>query len=464
MPPVADTLHGMTHEDGELTGDQRKALEAAVDWWENRRTTQQVFSIGGLAGTGKTWLIPRIARALGVDVTYAAPTNKAAAVLGSKLALGDDAVLTHHRLTYTTVPIYKCKYTHRRLKEIPHTCAFKRCPHPLRFEHPCGPGQDHHTCRAYCVLPTVVRDEPERPADLFIMDEASMYSEQAVTDTMTFGKPLILVGDFGQLPPVSKPMNPWMDESRLDARMTHIKRQASGSPIAVLAHAVRDRGAKALGAAQYAKGSAVSVIRMHEEPEGHVLGWLLLPGTFDPGPDRAVIVPTNKRRAEVNGQYHAALFLDQPVSPGDRVVALQRSPEKHPAHELAWPVTNLLAARAVQPEPVTAHNGTMGTVLDTHHYGDGTADLLVQEDPPSGRLLLVNAALAQFGREEPLTPDLYPVSAQLWDYAYAITAHRAQGSEFRDVVVLGEPYYDYNRWMYTAITRAKERVTIVRGR
>lgn len=454
----------MTGVGEELTSDQKAALEAVRDWWKNRRGTQQVFSIGGLAGTGKTWLIPHIARDLGVEVIYAAPTNKAAAVLRSKLALGADEVLTHHRLTYTTVPFYKCRYTHRTLKEIPHTCGYKRCPHPLRFEHPCGPGQEHHTCKAYAVLPTVVRGELLRPAQLIIQDEASMSSEEEIRDTMTFGVPILLMGDYGQLPPVSRPVNPWMREENLGARMTRIKRQADGSPITTLAHAVRDRGAKALTYGQYDESLIANVIPMREEPAGHVLSWLLVPGTFDPGPDRAVIVPTNRLRAEVNGQYHAGYFVDDPVSPGDRVIALQRNPKKHPAHEVSTMAGSVQAARSVRTTPVDVHNGVMGTVVDTDDQGNGSMILLVREDPPNGRLLLVNAAVAQFGEEEPLTPDRYPQSAQLWDYAYAITAHKAQGSEFDDVVVLGEPYHDYNKWMYTAITRAKKRVTVVRGR
>ena len=52
-----------------------------------------------------------------------------------------------------------------------------------------------------------------------------------------------------------------------------------------------------------------------------------------------------------------------------------------------------------------------------------------------------------------------------FEFAYAITCHKAQGSEFDSVVVFDESWLfgeDRHRWLYTAITRAKKRLLIVR--
>ena len=52
-----------------------------------------------------------------------------------------------------------------------------------------------------------------------------------------------------------------------------------------------------------------------------------------------------------------------------------------------------------------------------------------------------------------------------FEFAYAITCHKAQGSEFDSVVVFDESWLfgeDRFRWLYTAITRAKKRLLIVR--
>ena len=54
---------------------------------------------------------------------------------------------------------------------------------------------------------------------------------------------------------------------------------------------------------------------------------------------------------------------------------------------------------------------------------------------------------------------------QTYDYAYAITTHKAQGSEY-DKVLVFEEYLkggDHARWLYTAATRAKKKLVLVRN-
>ena len=68
----------------------------------------------------------------------------------------------------------------------------------------------------------------------------------------------------------------------------------------------------------------------------------------------------------------------------------------------------------------------------------------------------------QLGKLKPKYGDLVPKE---FDFAYAITCHKAQGSEFDSVVVFDESWLfgeDRYRWLYTAITRAKKRLLIVR--
>ena len=52
-----------------------------------------------------------------------------------------------------------------------------------------------------------------------------------------------------------------------------------------------------------------------------------------------------------------------------------------------------------------------------------------------------------------------------FEFAYAVTCHKAQGSEFDFVIVFDEAWAfgeEKNRWLYTAITRAKEKLLIIR--
>ncbi|MBR2646424.1 MAG: ATP-binding domain-containing protein [Clostridia bacterium] len=52
-----------------------------------------------------------------------------------------------------------------------------------------------------------------------------------------------------------------------------------------------------------------------------------------------------------------------------------------------------------------------------------------------------------------------------FEFAYAITCHKSQGSEFDFVIVFDESWAfgeEKNRWLYTAITRAREKLLIIR--
>jgi exodeoxyribonuclease-5 len=68
----------------------------------------------------------------------------------------------------------------------------------------------------------------------------------------------------------------------------------------------------------------------------------------------------------------------------------------------------------------------------------------------------------QFGAEETVDRRVLPKDSKftLWDWAYAITAHKSQGSQWRTVAVYDEthPEWDTKRWRYTAATRASERL------
>jgi exodeoxyribonuclease-5 len=56
--------------------------------------------------------------------------------------------------------------------------------------------------------------------------------------------------------------------------------------------------------------------------------------------------------------------------------------------------------------------------------------------------------------------------SQQFDYSYAITVHRAQGSQWPNVTIMDESWCfrdDRWKWLYTALTRASERITLVRN-
>lgn len=431
--------HGAGEDDGEGPG---KGLPHT----HGSGVRAPVMSVGGLAGSGKTTIVRSIVGSLGASAVYAAPTHKAAAVLRGRLAEGAE-VRTHHSLTYETRMRYYCTLSSRDVRPVPHTCAAGQdgCEHPLKFETPCKPGAEH-ACRIDAEpLRSALRTVIDGHIGLVVIDESSMLSEQDIEDTRTLGVPVLLVGDHGQLPPVKGVMNPWMREP--DALLTHNWRQGEASGIIDAAMRVRTEGRLPVG--RYGDAAVVAKINSPE------IQGLLNSGRFVPGAGRAVIVPTNRLRAGMNRAFHG----HGEVRPGDRVVSLQRC-MVIVADRPGATIRNTLGGGSES----WVFNGTTGTVREVAALGSGTVMVLVmiEQDHPGGegRWFLTTAALEQFGRETPLMQNEKPKAAKLWDYAYVMTAHKAQGSEYGDVLVYGEPWADYGRWMYTAVTRARQRLVV----
>ena len=89
-----------------------------------------------------------------------------------------------------------------------------------------------------------------------------------------------------------------------------------------------------------------------------------------------------------------------------------------------------------------------------HLYGDRAVTLVNQMVVHEGNFAMLHRFKA--AHDEPICR---------FEFAYAITCHKAQGSEFDFVVLFDESWAfgeERNRWLYTAITRAKEKLLIIR--
>lgn len=411
-----------------------------------------VISLGGLAGTGKTTLMQQLETALGVQAVYGVPTHKAGAVLRRKL-LGDQShrVRTFHSLIYHMHATYHCERTGRQVRRIVDHCTCRQkdaCECPARFD-PCTPKADH-VCHIAESLTPERREYLGGHREIVIIDESSMLSRENVEDIRSFGVPLIVVGDYGQLPPVMDEMNPWTKNP--EVRLTHVHRQSAESGILQAAYDVRQHGH--LTRHRYGNGDAVRYPLSHPEMEGVFERWR-------PDPDRIIITHTNRLRAQINASHHG----DGPLHPGDRVVAL--GGRTYDAVRV-YPEGRSYRASS---DFLLVHNGMTGTVTHITDRGGPTLDMVVRLDdhvlatPDEPVHLLVGAcARAQFGAEKELSwasPER-PKNSRLWDYAYALTAHKAQGSEFSQVIVMDEGISGgiYPQWMYTALTRAKAGVIV----
>src|SRR5437764_7327166 len=173
---------------------QEHALGAVAHWV--RQGSPQVFCLFGYAGTGKTTLAKQVAEDVEGEVAFGAFTGKAASVLRAK---GCPEASTIHSMIYRT-----------------------------RESDEGGP------------LFALNRSGPAAKADLIIIDECSMVDEELGRDLLSFGKPVLVLGDPAQLPPVKG--GGFFTEARPDIMLTQVHRQAADDPIIRMSMIVRDGG------------------------------------------------------------------------------------------------------------------------------------------------------------------------------------------------------------------------------
>ena len=373
----------------EFSPQQDEALQAVARWLKEGRAP--VFRLFGFAGTGKTTLARYFAEHVDGEVLFAAFTGKAAQVLRSR---GASNARTIHSLIY----------------------------------RPKGEEmiEDEETGKT-SVAPmfSINRQSPLAKAALIIIDECSMVDEKLGQDLVSFGTPVLVLGDPGQLPPVSG--GGYFTNHEPDYLLTEIHRQARDNPIIDLAMRVREGDEIPLGDYGQAK-----VITKRDVTQDLVLD------------ADQVLVGTNRTRRRYNQRLRELKGFSQ-VYPqaGDKLVCLRNDPAKGLLNGSLWKV--------------------MSASKETVKPG---INLLVnpeEDDPDRGaaRIKLLKAAFEDSQTEIPWsTKKRYDD----FDYGYALTVHKAQGSQWNNVVLFDESWAfrdTRERWLYTAITRAAERLTIV---
>lgn len=456
-----------------LTKDQANALGKLVSWFEVPQTRErQYITLGGYAGTGKTFLVAQLCRALNaldedvrVRVHFCAYTMKAASVLRRSLAsqgleVNDGRrksgggsksgypVTTIHGLLYAPRELVWCARSGDLLGEADgeepraQVCGSPDCD--VMLDQTRGTGRT-------VVCPTRTEIEWSRrmggpTAEVIVLDEASMVPKEAWEDILSLGLPVIAIGDHGQLPPIKSAFA--LMSGDVDLRLEEITRQGKDSAIITLAAEVRGwagRGeAAAYGLRDSRPVSYVAKIRRDE------LG--SLPASLGDGSDPVWVCGYNRTRSTWNGLLRAQKGLSGQVAIGDRVICLKNT--------------------------LQTYNGQLATVLSVAEVSGrpGVVELELEPEEPlerearGGAPIVVQVPLEQFGRERTMTTDDLVMGGykgcQLWDFGYVLTVHKAQGSTFNNVVVLEERLpgsdADFKRWLYTAVTRARHSVVIVK--
>lgn len=404
----------------DLSADQLDAYNRVLRWYEKVGTG--VLSLGGYAGTGKTTLVSTIAQELCIErgkaVAFLTPTAKAASVLRRKLAplglsIDKTYIGTVHSFMYA--PMLDAK------QEL--VGWSRRYFEKIEGED----GQVTYRCKNADDIPQV---------DLIIVDESSMVNEDMEDDIKAFGLPVLAVGDHGQLPPVQG-RSSWMTEPNI--RLERIHRQAENNPILALATYVRETGllpkdVESFGIPYYRKLQAMA------EPLKVAYG---LRGEHEV----AMVCFTNRLRAELNIEVHRELYKSDVPTNGSQVICLKNSKQlingmrgfirsdvkkKH-----IWSI-----ARVQFPDEGFEYRGP----FLTSQFGE--AKIPKNIDVASELVGMKLTKMDQLGA--------------LFDFGYALTCHKAQGSQFQEVFVVlesGRRPQDYARWLYTAITRASEQLS-----
>ena len=263
-------------------------------------------------------------------------------------------------------------------------------------------------------------------AALIVIDECSMVDEALGRDLLSFGTPVLVLGDPGQLPPVSG--GGFFTEHEPDYMLEEIHRQARDNPIIDLAQQVREGREIMIG--DY--GSDLRIISKSDVTSDLVLS------------ADQVLVGTNKTRRRYNERLRELKGFEGPLpAAGDKLVCLRNDTAKGLLNGSLWQVTS--APRTVKP--------SINLLIRSEDEGI---------DRYSAKVKVLKAVFE--------TPDMEIPWQQKrrhddFDYGYALTVHKAQGSQWDNVVLFDESYAfreHSSRWLYTAITRAAETLTIVK--
>jgi len=398
---------------------QQQALDDVGRWLRER--SDSVYYLAGYAGTGKTTLAKHLAE--GTDrVLFGAYTGKAASVMRKR---GCPMASTIHQLIY--LPASKSKMHLLELKES----LWDACNET--------PAEDQPTNKTILKLRRQIEEETQRlkrpsftlnpessvkDANLVVIDECSMVDERMGMDLLSFKTPVLVIGDPAQLPPVKG--GGFFTDREPNMMLTEIHRQAWDSPVLTLATKVRM--GESLEDGEYGQS-----LVMHGKPQQELVCQA-----------DQILVGRNETRRRCNSRMRSLLGLgaqDELPVVGDRLVCLRNDHMEGLLNGTIWTVDEV--------SPGVCEDRVCLTVTN--------------ED---GQQVTVEAHVHFFQGRESELPYYEIREAQLFDFGYALTTHKSQGSQWPSVFIFDESYVfrgSAKNWLYTAITRASEKVVVCRG-
>ena len=396
-----------------LNAKQQDALNKAKEWYQHG--DEQIFKLAGYAGTGKTYT----ARAISDEIArcrtaFCAFTGKAALVMRQH----GMCAKTIHSLIYDMETVLVKTPSGTRKRMVP-------------------------------VLKEQLYPKPE----LIIVDEASMVGTQLLEDLLSFDIPVLSIGDPFQLPPVGD------EESSLlqtpDIVLDEIVRQDAGSAIPVLADKIR-KGLP-LQADESVSGIIYQIPKASIDTDlPNILPWA---GQIIAARNTTMDALNSKARL-IQGFTHTDMPED-----GEKLICKRNDWNTILAgEECSYALVNGLIGYCQHIHKVAHHIET-----PWRSKGDGITYNYIMDFRPTFE------SERQFHGITFNPESLFCDSAKrrwlkqmIFQFAYCITCHAAQGSEWDNVVLYDDSWPSSSdpqfqaRWRYTGVTRAKKQLVWMR--
>lgn len=413
----------------ELTKDQQLALTTLLDWYHSENRSSYI-TMGGLAGTGKTTIISMFREKLPLtdNVAFVAYTGKAASVMKNKLTkeIGglkpSDYCGTIHSLIYEPV-----------LDEKNEIIDWRKCK-----------------LTGY---------------DLIVVDECSMVSKDIFDDLLSYNIPILFVGDHGQLPPINNDNFNLMHNP--DIKLETIHRFGENSELLKISMMARQEGKIPFG--NYNN----QVIKV--SPKNSIVKDFIL--SCNDFSDAMILCGFNKTRNKMNQKIRKLIgrIDDDPIV-GDRVVCLRNN-----KHAYDCPIYNGMTGTI---KLLKDYNKCYDVKIDLDceariYKGVISKNTFMKEKQINDGSEFIYKKDLQLYRKIKSVGDYYSINnvvkekntkvyLDIFDFAYAMTVHKAQGSEYNKVVLIeegrgiwGKDSDLWKRWLYTAVTRAKNQLLII---